>query len=450
MFVRGLDIMRLFFRGVLLLAIAAFIGESLELVINIVLARELGEKGLGLYMSILPTVMLIAVLASMELPISISKFVAEKDTRFHRSMLIHALSLASLITTFFLITAIIVLPYIPVFDQYHPYVRTLVYILIPIISFSAVFRGYFMGSQQMGKIAFSNFLRRAFQLLLLVFVYQLFQFEQEIALLVALCTLIASELVVFAFMATLFFIQLRSNKFNNSTPIAGSTVRKGLLNVSLPMTGVRIFHSVTFAIKPFLIKAALVNAGLTEVMATAQFGKLAGVAFSIGFFPAFIAHSLLIVLIPTVAEAYAKGDYMKLQHLLVKVMKLTLGYGLPSVLIFYFFAEPLTGLFFKDSPAVVYLQLLVPYFLFHFFVIPLQAYLIGLGLVKDALIHAVWSTLISFLLMYYLGSMATLQMHGIIIGMNTGVVLLTLMHYVTVCEKIGMPLTLQNPRLKRV
>ncbi|MCT8138318.1 polysaccharide biosynthesis protein [Anaerobacillus sp. CMMVII] len=442
--------MKLFFRGVILLAIAAFIGESLELVINIVLARELGEKGLGLYMSILPTVMLIAVLASMELPISISKFVAEKEKRFHRSMLLQALGIATIIAIIFLVASLILVPHISVFDQYHPYVRLLVYILIPIISFSSVFRGYFMGSQQMGKIAISNFLRRAMQLLLLVIVYQLFEFEHELALLVALCTLIASEFVVFAYMATMFFIQLKSEKYDDHASLDGKTVRNGLLAVSLPMTGVRIFHSVTFAIKPFLIKAALVNAGLTEAMATAQFGKLAGVAFSIGFFPAFIAHSLLIVLIPTVAEAYAKNDYQKLQQLLVKVMKLTFGYGLPAAFIFYFFAEPLTGLFFKNSPAVVYLQLLVPYFLFHYFVIPLQAYLIGLGLVKDALMHAVWSTFISFLLMYYLGSMASLQMHGIIIGMNTGVVLLTLMHYVTVCHKIGIPLTLRPTMLKRI
>ncbi|OIJ11108.1 multidrug transporter MatE [Anaerobacillus alkalilacustris] len=443
--------MKLFYRGVILLAIAAFLGESLEVIINIVLARELGEKGLGLYMSILPSIMLIAVLASMELPISISKFVAEKDKQYHRSMLRHALGLALLITSLILIIAIMVIPYVSVFNQYHPFVRKLTFILIPLMSFSAVFRGYFMGSHQMGKIAFSNFLRRFAQLLLLVFIYQLFQFDRDLALLIALCTLIASEFLVFAFMGTMFFIEMKSKEFKmKSKLMEGKIVRKNLLSVCLPMTGVRLFHSITFAIKPFLIKAALVNAGLTEALATAQFGKLAGVAFSIGFFPTFIAHSLLIVLIPTVAEAYAKNDYVKLHQLLIRVMKITIFYGVPSVFIFYFFAEPLTGLFFKNSPAVVYLQILVPYFLFHYFVIPLQAYLIGLGLAKDALIHAVWSSLISFVLMYYLGSMEHLQMHGIIIGMNTGIVILTLMHYVTVCSVIGISLTMRGPAFNRV
>ncbi|RSK29231.1 polysaccharide biosynthesis protein [Bacillus sp. HMF5848] len=439
--------MRQFYRGVLFLAIAAFVGESLEFVINIILARELGEQGLGLYVSILPTIMLIAILASAELPVSISKFIAEKERQFHRYMLLHALSLALLITVLLSILAALVLPNVPVFNDYHPYVRKLIFILIPIVSFSAVARGYFMGAQQMGKIAVANFLRKGIQLLLLVFVYRLFQFEQDIALLVAICTVIASEFVVFAYLALALMVQMNSEKMKPSAKVKGTDVRKSLLSVSIPMTGVRLFYAFTFAVKPFLVKIALMNAGLAEAMATAQFGKLSGVAFTIGFFSMFIAHSFLVVLIPTVAEASAKHDYLQLQRLLNQVMKLTLLYGIPAIIIFYFFAEPLTGLFFERSAAAGYLQLLTPHFLAYYFVMPLQAYLIGLGLAKEALWHAVWSTICSFLLMYFLGSMKSLQMDGIIIGMNMGAVLLTLMHYVTVCRKIGLTVFMSKAKL---
>lgn len=41
-------------------------------------------------------------------------------------------------------------------------------------------------------------------------------------------------------------------------------------------------------------------------------------------------------------------------------------------------------------------------------------------------------------MMYVLGSQASLNMGGIIIGMNMGAVLLALMHYVTICKKIGI------------
>ncbi|WP_332630835.1 polysaccharide biosynthesis protein [Halalkalibacter flavus] len=436
--------MNIFFKSALLLIVAAFLGECIEFLINMVLARELGEEGLGLYMSILPTVLFIVVIASLELPISISKFVAEQNVIFHRSMLMHALKFATVCTVVFSLLALWILPIIPVFERYHPLVPWLFLCLIPIIAFSSVARGYFMGAQKMGKIAFANFLRRAGQLILLMILFMFTSFESEVALLVALCTLIASEFLVLSFLFIAFLIQMRVLKREPRANLSGSKVRKSLLEVSIPTTGLRIFHAATFAVKPFFIKETLVRAGMVDSLAMVQYGKMAGVAFTIGFFPAFIAHSLLIVLIPTVSEAYSRGDTARLRSLLRKVMLLTAIYGIPAVAVFYFFAEPLTSLFFENSPAIRYLQLLVPYFLFHFFVIPMQAYLIGLGLVKDAFVHALYSTVFSFVMMYVLGSTPSFQMDGIILGMNMGAILLTFLHYLTICKKIEVNIFLKK------
>ncbi|WP_368505711.1 polysaccharide biosynthesis protein [Alkalihalophilus sp. As8PL] len=438
--------MNTFVKGAILLIIVAFVGECLEFLINIVLARELGEEGLGLYMSILPTVLFVVVIASLELPISISKFVAEKEAIFHRSMIVHALRFAVGCTIIFSAISFVILPVIPVFDRYHPATPFLFIILIPIIAFSSVARGYFMGAQDMRKIAIANFLRRAGQLILLVLVFSFFSFDTPTAIFISLCTLIATEMIVLTYLMIAFYLQMNELKKHPQAKLDGPKVRKALLKISLPTTGLRIFHAASFAIKPFLIKEALVRAGMIDTMAMIQYGKLAGVAFTIGFFPAFIAHSLLIVLIPAVSEAYAKGDLVRLQKLLRRVMLTTFAYGIPAVYVFYFYAEPLTNLFFEESPAAGYLQLLVPYFLFHYFVMPMQAYLIGLGLVKDAFWHAVWATTLSFILMFVLGSRPEFGMGGIIIGMNLGAVLLTLMHYMTITKKIGLTIGLRKER----
>ncbi|WP_100371729.1 polysaccharide biosynthesis protein [Bacillus sp. FJAT-45037] len=436
--------MNTFLKGAILLILVAFIGECLEFLINMILARELGEEGLGMYMSILPTVMFVVVIASLELPISISKFVAEKEPIFHRNMLHHAIRFAMFSTILFVVIAFVILPVIPVFDRYHPATPFLFIVLIPIIAFSSVARGYFMGAQDMSKIAIANFLRRAGHLLLLVFVFTVFSFDLETAIFVSLSTLIITEMVVLLYLMVAFYWKMNELKRHPQAKVPGKNVRRTLLQVSLPTTGLRIFHAASFAVKPFLIKTALVRGGMVDTMAMIQYGKLAGVAFTIGFFPAFIAHSLLIVLIPAVSESYAKGDIKRLQKLLRRVMFTTFAYGFPAVYIFYFYAEPLTSLFFDQSPAAGYLQLLVPYFLFHYFVMPMQAYLIGLGLVKEAFWHAVWATTISFILMYVLGSRPELQMGGIIIGMNMGAVLLTLMHYVTITKKLGLTIWMKT------
>ncbi|KHD85600.1 polysaccharide biosynthesis protein [Heyndrickxia ginsengihumi] len=436
--------MGIFFKSVCLLMGVAFLGECIEFLTNMVLAKELGEHGMGLYMSILPIIVLVIVIASMELPVSISKFIAEKDEKYHQSMLQHVIRLTVLFTIFFMAFCVVLLPFIPIFKHYHPFIRGLVIILIPIIAFSSIARGYFMGIQQMGKIATANFLRKIVQLLLLVFLYQWFHFSLEVSILVALCTIVGSDFIVLLYLLHMFVLQMKFISKKERAYVSGQSVRKNLLAVSLPTTSMRVFLSITNAIEPFLIKAAVVKSGMTETMANEHFGLMAGVAFTIGFFPAFIAHSLSTVLIPTVSEAYSKQDGLKLQKLLQKVMLVTFLYGVPAVICIYVFAEPLTNLFFHSMVAAIYLQLLWPYFLFHFFVIPMQAFLIGLGLIRDAFAHFIWSTIVTYLMMYFLGTNPEYQMAGIIIAMNTGALLLMLMHYLTICKKIEISLVLRN------
>lgn len=430
--------MNTFVKGTLLLVIAAFFGECLEFFINMILARELGEEGMGMYMSILPVIFFVVIIASLELPISISKFIAEKERETHFYMLKHTFILTIIFTCLFFVGAAIVLPYLPVFDGYHPYVKWLIILLIPVVSISSIARGYFMGVQHMGKIAISNFLKKLVQLAILYWVYQSFQFNIELALLIALATLIGSELLVCTYLIAMYIIEVQILSKEKKKFIRGRKVRRALFAVSFPTTGLRLFHSFTHAIQPFLVKAALIAAGFSTVMANEHYGMLAGVAMSIGFFPAFIGHSLMVMLIPNVSEAYANNENNKLIRLLQQSMIITMLYGGIAILAIYFYADPLTHLFFESSAASIYLKLLWPYFLFHFFIIPMQAYLIGLGLVKDALFHTVWSHIISFGMMYVLGSMETLQMKGIILGMNMGAVLLMLMHYVTICKKLGV------------
>lgn len=430
--------MNTFLKGSLLLILASFLGECVEFLMNMVLAAELGERGLGLYMSILPTVFLIVLLASFELPISLSKFIAERDFQYHRSMLNYALRMTAVISTVFLLLLALVLPFFPVFDSYHPLFKWLIVVLVPFVSFSSVVRGYFMGKQQMGKIAAANFFRKFVQLGLLVFFFQLFEFDSDTSILIAFFAFVGSEIVITLYLLHMFYVHYQQLKQAPCKRLEGSVLRRSLLSVSIPTTSIRIFDSLTHAVQPFLIKAALVRSGMEASLATEQYGLLAGVAMTIGFFPAFIAHSLLVALIPAVSRLNAEENSEKLRSLLKKVVGFTFLYGLPVSFVFYFYGDVLARLFLDSEAAARFLQILIPYFLLHFFLIPLQAYLIGLGLLKDAFFHNVWGTFVSFGLMYVLGSFPGLRMDGVIIGMNTGAVLISLMHYVTVCKKIGI------------
>ncbi|WP_335872727.1 oligosaccharide flippase family protein [Bacillus sp. 2205SS5-2] len=428
--------MKRLFQGILLLTVAAFLGECLEFFINMTLAKQLGEEGLGHYMSILPIIFFIVIIASLELPVSLSKVIAENEREYHKSTLLYTMKWTIVLTSFFVTIGWLVFTVLPLFSSYHPLVRWLMVLLIPIVAFSSLSRGYFMGIGKLGKIAFSNFLRKVAQLLLLVLVFRFYDFSNEAALFVALCILIASESAVFLYLIQAYFLHWKSFRGLKHKHINPQEVGKALLAVSVPTTFLRVFHAVSHAIQPFLIKATLIQHGLQPSQATEQFGLLAGVAMTIGFFPGFIAHSLLVALIPAVSEAVSKDNRKKILMMLKSVLWGTTAYSIPVVLIYYYFGESLTNMFYTNTEATRYLQLLWPYFLIHFFVLPLQAFLIGFGLVKDALYHTIWATIVSFTVLYVLGSKTDLGMSGIIIGLNTGGLLLLLLHLYTLKVKL--------------
>ncbi|HZG73757.1 MAG TPA: oligosaccharide flippase family protein [Chondromyces sp.] len=430
--------MNSFLKGTVLLVSVAFAGECLELLTNVILTRELGEHGMGRYMSILPSIFLVVILASFELPISLSKLIAEKEKEYHKGILSYTIKIAWTATAILIAMVGLAFLLIPAFQEIEPVIRLMIILLIPIISFSSVARGYFMGIQKMRKIAIANFLRKVAQLGLLVLFFRLYNFDGETALLTAICTLIASEFIVFIYLFHSYYFGVRQLKRAPAVLMKEKEMRKRLLGVSLPTTGMRIFHAVSNAVEPMIIKAALVAGGLSATAATEQFGTLTGVAFTIGFFPAFIAHSLLIMLIPTVAERFSRQDISGLVGLLKKVIGFTFLYGVPIIVGLYVWAEELAGLFVPSIYAAYFVKLCAPYFLFHYLSLPLQAFMIGLGLVKDAFIHLVLSTMMQFALIYYLGATHDWQMAGVIIGMNAGALLLLLLHLVTVVKKLDL------------
>jgi O-antigen/teichoic acid export membrane protein len=75
---------------------------------------------------------------------------------------------------------------------------------------------------------------------------------------------------------------------------------------------------------------------------------------------------------------------------------------------------------------------------------PLQAILIGLGLIKDSFIHNIWATVISFSIILLVGSKPEWRMDGVVIALNTSSILVALMHYLTICKKIGVSIFMRK------
>src|SRR5699024_8876150 len=144
-----------FLYGTLILICAGMITRFLGFINRLVVARLMGEEGVGLYMMALPTLFLIITLTQLGLPIAISKRVAEAEARNDqskvKSILTVSLVITSLTSIVFTISMILIAPTIA--NHFLTDARTLfpliaVSPIVPIVAISAVLRGYFQSKQK--------------------------------------------------------------------------------------------------------------------------------------------------------------------------------------------------------------------------------------------------------------------------------------------------------------
>lgn len=104
-----------FLKGTIILLIAGLVTRVLGFINRIVIARFIGEEGVGLYMMAFPTLMLVIAITQLGLPVAISKNVAEaeaKGTFKGKKILVVSLATTVSLSVIFTPSLIILAPYL--------------------------------------------------------------------------------------------------------------------------------------------------------------------------------------------------------------------------------------------------------------------------------------------------------------------------------------------------
>src|SRR5690625_272586 len=140
----------------MMLIIAGMITRFLGFINRIVVARLMGEEGVGLYMMALPSLFLIITLTQIGLPIAISKRVAEANAVNNKYKIKQIITISIIIITctsiFFTLGMILAAPIIANYfltDHRTLYPLLAISPVIPIIAIASVIKGYFQGMQNM-------------------------------------------------------------------------------------------------------------------------------------------------------------------------------------------------------------------------------------------------------------------------------------------------------------
>lgn len=438
----------------MILIIAGFITRILGFVNRIVLARFVGEEGVGLFMMAQPTLFLVIAATQIGLPVAISKFIAEanakNDTRKMKSILIISLSITFALSMIFTPLLFLGAKFLSehLFTDHRVYYPLLAMIpIIPITAISAVLRGYFQGKQQMNPYALSLIIEQIVRISLIATLTKRFlPYGIEYATTGAMFSAIVGEFASLVYLLLCFKIRKKFRLRKNfiSYISNGKETLKELLSIAIPTTGSRMVGSIAWFLEPIVVSQSLAIAGFSAVNATKLYGELTGYALPLLMLPSFITISLGTSLIPAISEAYAKKKYRHVEYQLQQSLRFTFLSGALSVVIIYVLADPLMLLMFGTSHAAHYVKFLAPFFLFFFYQGPLQAALQAMDMASAAMFNSFVGAIVKTVLIFALATQPRIGIMGVTLSLGIGIILITIMHFYSISRKIHLPIYLRE------
>ena len=436
-----------FLKGTFILLIAGFITRILGFIYRIVLARSIGEEGVGLYMMAYPTFILVVTITQLGLPVAISKNIAEAEARrdYAEIKKILVVSLAITIGLSIIITPALILlaPFLSTTlftDPRTYYPLMAIAPALPIIAVSSVLRGYFQGRQNMRPSAISQVLEQFVRISIIATATKTFlPYGVEYAAAAAMGASVLGELLSLIYLLTMFKLKKRFKLRKDFFQFIhkGKRTFKDLMEIAIPTMGSRMIGSIAWFFEPIVVAHSLALAGVVAVNATKQYGALTGYAMPLLMLPSFVTFSLATSLVPAISEANSKNNHKLIEYRLQQALRFVFLTGGLAVIVLYVLADPLMQLMYGSAKGSYFIQIMAPFFLFYYYQGPLQAVLQALNLARAAMINSLIGAVVKTAVIFLLASQPSFGITGAALGIIVGFVLVTGLHFATVLKKVS-------------
>lgn len=353
-------------QGALMLMAAGAATRAIGTLYRIVIVRWAGPEALGLYQMVMPVYRMASAMATLRLPVALTRVTAEELARGNPDEVVRARRAAAvLIAVMTLLTAGALMAMTPFLARRYltdPRTEILLWLLPLAIVPSAltgIFRGYAEGRQNMRSTAVGQVVEQLVRVpvvLVLLSAWAGRGVEQAAAALVL--GLGAGET------AGLFTAMALSGWWlvsRNRAPHGGqrSRTRRGfgqfsrpvflvfdqlrvarsLLAMSLPLWATTMVNTAAQVINVGLIPRRLLAAGASLTEATEAYGQLTGMVLPLLYMPMLLVFPVATVLTPAIADAWAAGQRERARRRFLLATAGAIGVGLATLAVFRAFPD---------------------------------------------------------------------------------------------------------------
>ena len=404
-----------FFISTFILLTGGFLSKFLGFILRIIISRNLGTEGLGLYSLLMPTFSLFIIIATLSFPVAISKLVATPNRSSKKIIFsIIPVSIIFNIVTI-LILFLISKPLATIFLKEERLIYPIICIgfTLPFIGLSSIIKGYFWGKQRMLPYILSNISEQILRLsILIICIPKCIEISIELTISVIILVNILSE----SFSIIVMLLGLPKGVKIKKEDIKPNTRDiKDVLNISIPSTSSKIIGSLAHFFEPIILTNILLYVGYTSDYIITEYGVINGYVLGLLLIPQFFTQSISTALIPELSKYFSLGNKKKCIIRIKQIVALSLLIGLVSTTVICLFPKYFLNIIYDTSLGINYIKVLAPFMLMYFIDMPLSNALQALDKSKESMYITIGSSSIK-LLVITLFSFFQIGMYSLIIS----------------------------------
>jgi len=428
--------------GTFILLAASIFNRTIGFIYQIVMMRLIKPEGVGLFSMIFPVYVMMLVLASMGIPVAVSKLVAEEVARGNLPGAYRVFKISLALIAFFslLLTSALVLaaPYLIRYFFPNPDVYFCFISLIPavlIVSLCSAFRGFFQGLQRMSPTAVTQAAEQLVRVAAgLTIAWLLLPRGVQYASVGISLGVVCGEVAGFLIMLYIYCTRRpRTAEFSPAPARLKASLFKAYLGrifgLGVPVTLTRLVSTGLMSLDALIIPRRLLLSGTSMSDATATFGQFVGIAEALLFTPGVVTIALATALIPAVSDAQAQGRIQLVNSRIQEAIRITVLVGAPVAAIFLILPHDLCQVLFGYRSAGDALFILALSGPFLYLQQATTGILQGLGRAEVPFKNLLKASLVKLLGIYYLTSLPGFGIKGTALSLGITYVIMASLNY---------------------
>ncbi len=404
-----------FLQATFILMIGGLVTKLLGFAIRIIYTRMVGSDAINLYSLVMPTYSLLLTIATLSLPVVISKLISE-----HKTKSLKILSSATIITLSLNLVVIFIIyfskDFIASFLLHDERTSTLLMAMaltFPFVSISSILKGYFYGKQKMAPHTISNIIEQIVRIILIFLVIPTLVNKGIVysvmgLILISIVSEVASILTFLVFLPKKFKITKEDLKPDLKTT-------KEILSISIPTVSGRLVGNIGFFFEPIILTNILLFAGYSMDFILNEYGAYNAYTISLLSMPSFFIAAISSSLLPEISRFFYHKNYVMVKRRLKQAIILSFLVGGVFSGFIYLFREPLLLTLYNTTKGCEYIEILAPFFVLFYLEGPLQSVLQAIGKAKTTMFITMVAVIVKLSTMAIL-SMCHIGMYSLVIA----------------------------------